>query len=54
MPCWLIAGSAGLLSRDLAELGVPYLMRETYLSSLDMAEHVLEWLGDDPATALIR
>lgn len=29
-------------------------MRETYLSSLDMAEHVLEWLGDDPATALIR
>ncbi len=35
----------------MMELQVPYLMRETYLSSLDMAEHVLEWLGDDPATA---
>ena len=32
-------------------LGVPYIMRETYLSSLDMAEQVLEWLGDEPATA---
>jgi voltage-gated potassium channel Kch len=32
-------------------LGVPYIMRETYLSSLDMAEQVLEWLGDEPAAA---
>lgn len=35
----------------MMELGVPYIMRETYLSSLDMAEQVLEWLGDDPAAA---
>ena len=35
----------------LMELGVPYIMRETYLSSLDMAEQVLEWLGDEPVAA---
>jgi glutathione-regulated potassium-efflux system ancillary protein KefC/glutathione-regulated potassium-efflux system protein KefB len=35
----------------MMELGVPYLMRETYLSSLEMAEQVLEWLGDEPAAA---
>jgi len=35
----------------LMELGVPYVIRETYLSSLDMAEQVLEWLGDEPAAA---
>ncbi len=35
----------------LMELGVPYIMRETYLSSLDMAEQVLEWLGDSPVVA---
>jgi glutathione-regulated potassium-efflux system ancillary protein KefC/glutathione-regulated potassium-efflux system protein KefB len=35
----------------LMELGVPYVMRETYLSSLDMAEQVLEWLGDERAAA---
>ncbi len=32
-------------------LGVPYIMRETWLSSLAMAEQVLEWLGDAPADA---
>jgi glutathione-regulated potassium-efflux system ancillary protein KefC/glutathione-regulated potassium-efflux system protein KefB len=35
----------------MMELGVPYVMRETYLSSLEMAEQVLEWLGDEPAAA---
>ena len=35
----------------LMELDVPYVMRETYLSSLDMAEQVLEWLGDERAAA---
>lgn len=35
----------------MMELGVPYIMRETYLSSLEMAEQVLEWLGDEPAAA---
>jgi voltage-gated potassium channel Kch len=35
----------------MMELGVPYIMRETYLSSLEMAEQVLEWLGDLPAAA---
>ncbi len=35
----------------MMELGVPYVMRETYLSSLDMAEQVLEWLGDERAAA---
>jgi glutathione-regulated potassium-efflux system ancillary protein KefC/glutathione-regulated potassium-efflux system protein KefB len=35
----------------LMELDVPYVMRETYLSSLDMAERVLEWLGDERAAA---
>ncbi len=35
----------------MMELGVPYIVRETWLSSLDMAEHVLEWLGDAPADA---
>jgi voltage-gated potassium channel Kch len=35
----------------LMEVGVPYIMRETYLSSLDMATQVLEWLGDKPAAA---
>jgi glutathione-regulated potassium-efflux system ancillary protein KefC/glutathione-regulated potassium-efflux system protein KefB len=35
----------------MMELGVPYVMRETYLSSLDMAEQVLEWLGDDRPAA---
>jgi monovalent cation:proton antiporter-2 (CPA2) family protein len=29
----------------LADLGVRYLIRETYLSSLDMAQHILEALG---------
>jgi monovalent cation:proton antiporter-2 (CPA2) family protein len=35
----------------MMEMGVPYIMRETFLSSLDMAEQVLEWLGDDRAVA---
>jgi glutathione-regulated potassium-efflux system ancillary protein KefC/glutathione-regulated potassium-efflux system protein KefB len=35
----------------LMEAGAAYIMRETYLSSLEMAEHVLEWLGDAPADA---
>ncbi|MEO8224687.1 MAG: monovalent cation:proton antiporter-2 (CPA2) family protein [Gammaproteobacteria bacterium] len=35
----------------MMELGVPYIVRETWLSSLDMAEQVLEWLGDAPAAA---
>ncbi len=35
----------------MMELGVPYIIRETYLSSLEMAEQVLEWLGDEPAAA---
>lgn len=35
----------------LMEAGVPYIVRETYVSSLEMAEQVLEWLGDDPAAA---
>jgi len=35
----------------LMEAGVPYIIRETYLSSLEMAEQVLEWLGDTPAVA---
>ena len=35
----------------LMEAGAPYIIRETYLSSLDMAEQVLEWLGDEPAAA---
>ena len=33
------------------QLGVPYIMRETLLSSLEMAGQVLEWLGDAPADA---
>jgi glutathione-regulated potassium-efflux system protein KefB len=36
------------------EAGVPYIIRETYLSSLEMAEQVLEWLGDAPADARRR
>jgi glutathione-regulated potassium-efflux system ancillary protein KefC/glutathione-regulated potassium-efflux system protein KefB len=35
----------------MMELGVPYIVRETYVSSLEMAEQVLEWLGDEPAAA---
>jgi glutathione-regulated potassium-efflux system ancillary protein KefC/glutathione-regulated potassium-efflux system protein KefB len=35
----------------LMEAGAPYIIRETYLSSLEMAEQVLEWLGDAPAAA---
>jgi glutathione-regulated potassium-efflux system ancillary protein KefC/glutathione-regulated potassium-efflux system protein KefB len=35
----------------LMEAGVPYVIRETYVSSLEMAEQVLEWLGDDPGAA---
>ena len=35
----------------MMELGVPYIIRETYVSSLEMAEQVLEWLGDEPAAA---
>ena len=35
----------------MMEFGVPYVMRETYLSSLDMAEQVLEWLGDERSAA---
>lgn len=35
----------------MMELGVPYIVRETYASSLEMAEQVLEWLGDEPAGA---
>ena len=35
----------------LMDLGVPYIMRETYLSSLDMAEQVLQSLGSAPAEA---
>ncbi len=38
----------------LMEAGVPYIIRETYLSSLEMAEQVLEWLGDAPADARRR
>ena len=36
----------------LMELGVHYVMRETYLSSLDVAQHVLEALGLARADAL--
>jgi monovalent cation:proton antiporter-2 (CPA2) family protein len=35
----------------LMEAGAAYIMRETYLSSLDTAEQVLEWLGDSPDAA---
>ncbi|MEQ1801442.1 MAG: monovalent cation:proton antiporter-2 (CPA2) family protein [Gammaproteobacteria bacterium] len=35
----------------MMELGVPYIMRETYVSSLEMAEEILEWLGDAPEAA---
>lgn len=35
----------------LMEAGVPWVIRETFVSSLEMAEQVLEWLGDDPGAA---
>lgn len=35
----------------LLDLGVPYVIRETFVSSLEMAEQVLEWLGVAPAEA---
>jgi voltage-gated potassium channel Kch len=35
----------------LMEIGVRYLIRETFLSSLDMSQHVLRALGLSPADA---
>ena len=34
------------------EIGVRYLIRETFLSSLDMSQHILQTLGLSPADAL--
>ena len=36
----------------LMEIGVRYLIRETFLSSLDMSQHILQTLGLSPADAL--
>lgn len=35
----------------LLDLGVPFVIRETFVSSLEMAEEVLEWLGAAPKEA---